>query len=530
MTLPKLLLRSQVSAATSNRYYSAWEWLETQSQFSDSERKEMLARRYATNILSTSAAFVPNAFSIPASVTWSDGETWVDDYLGYHHTIVRSGSKIKNCERWITNPNGVIMLTGGSGSTSRYLYFFRHGQKYTVLDQGGSNPNRISIQVNGSNSTEASRRASNAFWLSSTIVAWPDGNSSIATIDILTGTTGSLSIPFTGSDFINVNQSDGSGGRFAFSNPFVDPVIASYNTANPNTAVDGDKAYRIFHVSSDKKRYIILVYTISTGAWTYLTGGAVTSESSSLVVQTIGVDAATDIDYLSLNPSGKRVVSNTSGQGFNYHYPDGTLALQVYRNSNHKSFGPIFDDKDFFTEKLSGGSNPDNPILGGKNGDMFFLTVDPTAETRDGLSAIVMPTGGDATKQGGDQGSHTGALVAAFAGHRDQEPTARETWSRQVGVLNPEPTLSQHRRFRVAALNVETGGGDDDDPGAFIGVMIEVSTGLWECEMYWHDTDVDHDGNLREGVFRTVFQIVPDTDDYSTLGTALTESDLSNTQ
>ena len=525
--------------------YSQWEWLETQTQFTLSERKEILAKRYATNVTSTSADYIPNYFEIPASVTWADGETWVDDQLGYKHTIVANNRKIKNCERWIINDAGIFFIGFGSGSATRNIEFFLRGQDYPVLGQTGSNPNRMTITVNGTSSTDADNKMNNAWFVSDTVFAWVDGLNTIATRDILTGVTGSHTVNFPGSEFINLGQSDGTDCRRAYNNPIMDPIKTSYNAANPTASIDDDKVYRIFHVSADKKQYIILVYTISTGAWTYLDSvGATTSESATPVVHSIvgtgKLNPATTIDFLSLNPSGKRVISNTTnpnGEGFNYHYVDGTKVLQVYANSNHKSMGPIYDDKDYFTEKLTG-STPDNAALGGVAGDMFFLRVDPNAETRDGVNSVALPPGDTALYAGGDQGSHNGCILAAYAGHRDNDPVPLEIWRKQVIMMDPvrsglaSPDFSKYGRFRVAQLNVTTGGGDGDDPGAIPDTCYEVpgQPGRYQTGVYFHDTDINHNGTLREGIIYTEIQLQPDNDSLVTLKQALVDSDLESNQ
>lgn len=518
--------------------FSQWEWLQTQSQFTLSQQKEMLAKRYATNITSTSADYIPDYFEIPASTTWADGETWVDDQFGYKHTIVASGRKIKNCERWIVNDAGIFFVGSGSGSTTRNINFFLRGQAYPVLGQTGTNSNRMTITVNGTSSTDAANKMNNAWFISDTVFAWVDGTNTIATRDIITGVTGSHTITFPGSEFLNLAQSDGQDCRRAYNNAIMDPIKTSYNAANPTASIDDDKVYRIFHVSADKKSYIILVYTISTGAWSYLDStGATTSESATTVVHTIDLLGGTTVDFLSLNPSGKRVISNTSGEGFNYHYVDGTKVVQVYANSNHKSMGPIYDDKDYFTEKLTG-STPDNAALGGVAGDMFFLRVNPNAGTRDGVNCVVLPPGDTALYAGGDQGSHNGCPLAAYAGHRDNDPIPLEIWRKQVIMMDPvrsglaSPDFSKYGRFRVAQLNVTTGGGDGDDPGAIPDVCFEVpgQPGKYQTGVYWHDTDVDHNGVLREGIFYTEIQLRPDNDNLVTLKQSLIDSDLQSDQ
>lgn len=514
------------------------------AEYGETTARQFLARRHATNYTSDGAGFISDRFAIPSGTSLTSGTTFRDEFFGWEHTIVNVGSAtIIDCELWRVNDAGIAFYWQGSGPGSRSLRFFQHGQKYTVLGQSESSNTRnaMTIAVDGDSSNDndtSSNRANNAWWLSDTEICYPNSSNSFVVVNILTGATSTLTVSGQSFDY---GQSDANGGRMAYDNPVMNPYKEAFNTANPTVAIDQDKVYRLLHISgSGKTRYIVLVYTVSTGQWSYLQGGSTVSESSTTVVHTITLPEGATVDYLALDPTGKRVISNTEGAGFGYHYIDGTRLLVVYENSNHKGIGIIYDGKVWFTEKLTG-SAADNTTFGGKSGDMYFLGVDPTNNTRHWIPGVVLPPEDTALWAGGDQGQFNGSPVAFYAGHKDND-TAIDTPPRQifrkqvVGMYLPLLGLSggddsKFGRARVAQLNVFTGN-DSKDPGSLSDTCyLDTATSKYVTGVYWHDQSVSNgSGGTSNVIIYTKYPIIPDTDNLVTLKASLTANGLESRQ
>ncbi len=372
--------------------YSQWDYLGTLG-LSNTDRELALARRYATNIVSTGAKYVPTPeFSLPSGKTWQDQETWVDDTFRIKWTIVQDGGRIKNPERWIVNDAGIAFFSrGGSNWPDRAVRFYQHGARYPVLGQTGSNPHELTLATNGPDALETSKRASTAWFWTDSIIAWVDGDDHVTSMDILTGATGP-EITITGQT-INLNTMDGNDVR----RPYTDPFALHYRQQHNLTATEGDtyefnKVYRMLPVSTDKRSYVVLVYTISTNTIKYLTGGAVPTESDTPVVHTI--TEGTSIDYMTLSQTGKRVIGQVDGDGMGLFYINGTKLSQLYGSANHTGYGPGLT-KQYALVKLVG-TNPDNPILGGSGGDMCFVKYEGDG-SREGVNCVVLPPGDTAT-------------------------------------------------------------------------------------------------------------------------------------
>lgn len=514
------------------------------TEYDETIARRFLARRHATNYTADGAGFISDRFAIPTGTSLTSGTTFRDEFFGWEHTIVNVGSAtIIDCELWRVNNAGIAFYWQGSGPGSRSLRFFQHGQKYTVLGQSESSNTRnaMTIAVNGDNSDDndtSSNRANNTWWLSDTEICYPNSSNSFIIVNILTGATSTLTISGLSFDY---GQSDANGGRGPFDNPVMNPYKEAFNTVNPTVVIEDDKVYRLLSIAgSSKAQYIVLVYTISTGQWSYLQGGATVSESATPVVHEISIAEGASVDYLALDPTGKRVISNTNGDGFGYHYIDGTRLLEVYQNSNHKGIGIIFDGKVWFTEKLTG-SAADNTTFGGKSGDMYFLGVDPTNNTRHWVPGVVMPPEDTAVWAGGDQGQFNGSPVAFYAGHKDND-TGIDTPPRQifrkqvVGMYLPLLGLggsdgSKYGRARVAQLNV-FGGNDGTDPGALSDIAyLDSASGKYVGGVYWHDQSVPNgSGGTSNVIMYTKYPMIPDTDSFTTLKAALTANGLESRQ
>lgn len=496
------------------------------------DRNTIIAKRFATNLVSGGAEYIPADFEIPAEVTYQEGATWVDSELGFEHMIVEDNNTIINCEKHFCNDANITFTSKGSGTTSiRTLRFYRFGLPYNIR---GTDSNQLSIDTKLSgDSNGAGNRARNAWFISDSKIAWVSGTNEISyqDIDQSGSTVETLTISFPGSEFISVAQSDAADCRRHYTGPLTEERINTYNAGNTSVQIDSDKVYRIFHVSSDKKSYIVLVYTISTGVWTYLTGtGLSASESASCVVHEIGLLSGTTVDHLTLTASGKGIYSNTDGEGFNYHHIDGTKVVQLYSASNHKGYCTLFEDREGSTEKATPGGSQNTTYNSAEEGDMLMIELKPQDASIVGYPIIRIPTSEPAIEYGGDQNGHPGSRVAVLAGHRDEQPSDDETFSHQIVIMDPvssnlgSPDEFKYGRFRVANLAIDdTTGGDGDDPGAYMGVDFEHPNfpGRIVSEVYWTASRINHDGTERNFICRTLVPIEPYAGGVAALKTAM---------
>lgn len=496
--------------------------------FNSSQINEIIAKRFATNLTSDGSEYIPPDTVIPEGLTIEPGATWVDPELGFQHTIVEVGNTIINCEKHYVNDDSITFSIKGSGTTStRSARFFRFGLEYPVRGQTGNDAHIITIDTKlTGDSNGAGDRARNGWFISDTLFAWVSGSAEISYIDISSPDspvqTFSFTFPDNGSDpdfYINTSTSDAADCRRNYTGPLNEERISAYNAGNPSVQIDAGKVYRIFHVSADKKSYIVLVYTIATDSWSFLTGtGLNTSESTSPVVQTAVISG--NMDHFTLTASGKGGYSNTEGDGFNYHHIDGTKVVQLASWSNHKGYCTLNGVREGTTEKATGGVSS-WPQYSGQAGDMLMLELQPETAAIIGYPILKIPpsesSGGEGPEYGGDQNGHPGSRVAVLAGHRDEQPDDDETFSHQIVILDPQnsnlgsPDEFSLGRFRMVNLSIATtAGGDSRDPGAYMGKDFEHPDwpGRITGEVYWTGSDMAQGSTiLGDLIIRTIVPI-----------------------